>query len=186
MVSKLFKGAALGVLTVAFLAGCGASNPTQPNKQPLSKEALAKAVVINSTTPYRKGVSVPAAVQRECTLQTQLPDFIESYAEKAGVAVASVNSASSKKGRVLDMEIIHIVGSGGGAWSGAKSVSVEGKLYTDGKLTGTFTATRHSGGGLFGGYKGTCSILGRCVKALGQDISRWLESPYMDARLGDA
>ncbi|MEJ2404442.1 MAG: hypothetical protein P8171_09165 [Candidatus Thiodiazotropha sp.] len=36
-----------------------------------------------------------------------------------------------------------------------------------------------------GSFKGTCSILGRCVKALGKDISEWLINPTMNARLGE-
>ena len=46
-------------------------------------------------------------------------------------------------------------------------------------LTGT-------GGGAFGGYKGTCAILGRCVKAIGKDVGEWLLAPKMNAKLGDA
>ena len=34
--------------------------------------------------------------------------------------------------------------------------------------------TRNSGGGFGGGYKGSCSVLGRCTKALGKDIAGWL------------
>ena len=43
-----------------------------------------------------------------------------------------------------------------------------------------------AGGGAFGGFKGTCSILGRCIKAIGADIAKWLANPTMDAMLGNA
>ncbi len=42
------------------------------------------------------------------------------------------------------------------------------------------------GSGAFGGFKGTCSILGRCIEALGKDIATWLKDPEMDSQLGDA
>ena len=37
----------------------------------------------------------------------------------------------------------------------------------------------------FATFKGTCSILGRCVKALGRDVSEWLQHPSERAVLGD-
>ena len=45
---------------------------------------------------------------------------------------------------------------------------------------------RGGGGGAFGGYKGTCAILGRCVQAIGKDVGGWLLAPSMNAKLGDA
>lgn len=46
------------------------------------------------------------------------------------------------------------------------------------------TGAQASGGGMFGAYKGTCAILGRCVKTLGSDIAKWLQHPSRDSRLG--
>ncbi len=40
-------------------------------------------------------------------------------------------------------------------------------------------------GGLFAGFKGSCSVLGRTVKAIGKDIAEWLVNPVLDADLGD-
>lgn len=65
-------------------------------------------------------------------------------------------------------------------------MTVHGELRENGEITGTFTATRYSTGGAFGGFRGTCSILGRCVKTLGSDIAKWLKRPTMDALLGNA
>ena len=42
-----------------------------------------------------------------------------------------------------------------------------------------------SGGGVFGGYKGTCAIIGRGARAIGRDISTWLGNPTDGAELGD-
>lgn len=96
-----------------------------------------------------------------------------------------VDSANAK-GKLLSVKITGLVGPGGGAWSGAKQVTIDGVLTENGKTLGTFKGMRVSGGGTFGAYKGTCSILGRCVKALGKDVAGWLKAPTMNARLGDA
>jgi hypothetical protein len=87
---------------------------------------------------------------------------------------------------VLTIEIVNVHGTGGGAYSGAKSVVIEGTLQENGKVIGTFEGSRYSGGGFWGGFKGTCSILGRCVKALGNDVAIWMENPYKGAKLGDS
>jgi hypothetical protein len=40
-------------------------------------------------------------------------------------------------------------------------------------------------GGAFAGFKGSCSVLGRTVEALGEDIGGWLAAPRDGASLGD-
>jgi hypothetical protein len=58
-------------------------------------------------------------------------------------------------------------------------------LTKNGKKLGDFKARRYSGGGMFGGYKGTCAILGRCVRTLGSDVAKWLSHPKSKAMLGN-
>lgn len=165
-----------------LLIGCGASNPV---KQEVSAAARAKAIRVQSATPYGKNVFVPDAVRRQCVIQVQLPQFLEAYASQHDIAVVEGSTVPARRGRVLQLHITNVLGAAGGAWTGAKAVSVEGKLFVNGKVKGSFTATRYSGGGAFGAYKGTCAILGRCVKTLGQDIANWLQAPSMNAHLGD-
>jgi hypothetical protein len=169
---------------VTLLSGCAASNPS---KDAVSNDAMSNPVVVSQSVPYSPDSGATLAVKRECIIDSQLPEFIESYASSYDIAVIrDGQKAASSKGRVLELKFSQVYGFGGGAWSGAKSVTVKGTLKDNGKTIGTFIGTRFSGGGLFGGFKGTCSILGRCVKALGNDIARWLQAPSMDARLGDA
>jgi len=59
-------------------------------------------------------------------------------------------------------------------------------LKENGEVIGSFTGARYSGGGAFGGFKGTCAILGRCIETLGKDIATWLKDPTMNAMLGNA
>ena len=106
---------------------------------------------------------------------------------QAGSSVELVDGAVNRKsGRVLEMEITEVHAPGGGAFSGAKWMTVNGNLYDRGKSIGSFRAKRYSTGGAFGGFKGTCAIIGRCSKAIGDDIARWMAAPTPNANLGDA
>lgn len=151
---------------------------------PLSCRA-GDTVTMQSQIPYADDAIVPIAVKTECHLPEKTAAFVQQWADK-GMNVKFANKVSSKMpGKVLVMHITAVSGAGGGAWSGAKSITTKGTLYNNGKAIGSFTAARYSGGGFFGGYKGTCSILGRCAKALGKDIGTWMQAPRMNARLGD-
>ena len=123
---------------------------------------------------------VSEEIEAECSLPTELAFSIAANAtntKKVMTVVITKDPSDSTEGRVLRMEIAHV---------GVKSVTVEGELTEDGEVIGTFIGSRYSGGGMFAGYKGTCSILGRCIKTLGSDIAKWLANPSMDARLGNA
>ncbi len=146
--------------------------------------ASAQTTKIQRSIPFAANAAVPAAVRDQCALQTKVPEFI---AESAGSSVELADGALNRKaGRVLEMEITEVHAPGGGAFSGAKWLSVKGELYDRGKQIGSFRAKRFSTGGAFGGFKGTCAIIGRCAKAIGQDIAGWLASPTPNAQLGDA
>ncbi|MEK7304159.1 MAG: hypothetical protein AAB406_01655 [Pseudomonadota bacterium] len=147
----------------------------------------AGSITITKQAPFAQQLSVPDAVRAECNLPTRVSEFVKEYADKSYDKVALADNVSAgTPGQALSMKIVGLTGTGGGAWSGAKYVTVEGTLWENGKVKGTFTATRLSGGGAFGGYKGTCAILGRCAKAIGKDVGEWLLAPKMNAKLGDA
>lgn len=141
---------------------------------------------LQDKAPYDKSVSVPLAVQAECGLEEKIVGFVQSSARGFDKVVLVNDAAKAGDGKSLAIKITGITGFGGGAWSGPKNLTIEGTLRENGKVTGTFRATRVSGGGAFGAYKGTCAILDRCAKALGTDVANWLANPIMDARLGDA
>jgi hypothetical protein len=144
--------------------------------------AAAGGVKVLRSIPYAAESDAPEKVKDECKLQTKVPHFLSEYAGDVELVDGSLGSS----GRTLTLEIGDVHASGGGAFSGPKTVTVTGVLRENGKSIGNFVATRFSGGGAFGFYKGTCAIAGRCAKAIGKDIADWLKSPGKDSRLGDA
>lgn len=146
--------------------------------------AHAANVGIQKTARFDKDAAVPAAVKAECDLETKIPNYVFAEAKGEVQGLSFVDKPGA--GRTLSMTIKSVAGSGGGAWSGPKQVTIEGKLLEKNKVVGSFVATRFSSGGAFGAYKGTCKILDRCAKALGKDVAGWLMEPTMNARLGDA
>jgi hypothetical protein len=134
---------------------------------------------------FAKEIYVREAVKRECNLLGKLTQFVEENATGQYAKIVTDSISAPAGAQVLQIEIEQVQGGGGGAWSGGKMVLVNGKLIKRGKVIGTFKGRRYSGGGMFGAYKGTCAILGRCVKALGRDIAAWLVNPTHQAVLGD-
>ena len=99
---------------------------------------------------------------------------LESVSKKHPGSKKLQQGASAGKDRVLKVTIVNVVGVGGGAYSGPKSMTVRAELLQSGKVMATTTKERTSGGGAFGGMKGTCQIFGRVAKALGSDVAGWL------------
>ena len=151
-------------------------------------DAFAQDTTFNvvSPVPFADNSGATGNVMAECTLETRLPQFIAQAARKGVDVVVGPAPTEGAEGKFLYLEFTNVLGPGGGAWSGPKSVTVKGELIENGEVIGSFVGARYSTGGAFGGYKGTCSILGRCIKALGKDIAGSLRSPTMDAALGDA
>jgi hypothetical protein len=162
--------AALGVAFAGLLVAGGAAT------------AGGNGVKVLRSIPFAESSGASQKLKEECQLETRVPQFLSQYADGIELVDGELGSA----GRVLKLRISHVRATGGGAFSGPKTVTVEGRLSENGKPLGSFTATRYSGGGVFGGYKGTCSIVARCAKAIGKDIAEWLRNPKDGARLGDA
>jgi hypothetical protein len=141
-----------------------------------------RPVQVLQAIPYTESSGASETIKGECELQTKVPHFLDEFSDQ----VELVTGKPDARGRVLELSISQVHAPGGGAWSGAKSMTVIGTLRDGGKVVGSFTATRFSGGGVFGGYKGTCAIVGRCARAIGKDIADWLRDPKPDSRLGDA
>ena len=140
------------------------------------------AVGIPKAVPFDDTIEVPPAVRRECKLPEKTASFIKKYGKKNVEFVESPNG----EGQYLEMSITEVHALGGGAFSGPKWMEVTGHLMENGSRVASFRAKRFSTGGAFAEFKGTCAIIGRCTKAIGKDIARWLKNPVDGAALGDA
>ena len=147
----------------------------------------AETIYIPQAVPFAEDAGVDKAIVDECKdLGPELLTTLESAAKENGLTVERNDAAvKAGKGKALVVEITNAV-SGGNAFIGhSKSVSVRGRLMENGKLVAKFTGSRASMGGMFGGYKSSCSVLGRCTATLGEDIAKWLKAPTDGARLGE-
>lgn len=153
----------------------------------IATAAQADPIRMARVTPYADGARIAGKIKDECTrLPTQLADFTKEFGAEFGVEVELVDSVdAASEGRVLQVEITDAVSRGNPFIGHRKYTDIEGTLYENGATVASFRGSRESMGGVFGGYKGSCSVLGRTMKALGKDIAQWLRDPEDGAELGD-
>ena len=148
-----------------------------------SGTAAASGIQLQKPVPYAADNDISDAIKDECKINEQLADFVKQYSsEPVELVDGPVDTGS---GRVLQLEIVDAV-SMGNAWLGhQKFTKVSGTLFEDGAEVASFRGRRNSMGGAFAGFKGSCSVLGRTVEVLGEDIAGWLAAPEDGATLGD-
>ena len=149
--------------------------------------SYAETVKMLESIDYDPDSSIQQNVRLECIdLGTKLSSFTQEFGKAYGVEVELVSSIdTAAPGKVLQVYITEAVSSGNAFIGHRKYVKVRGELWENGTKVSEFTGGRYSGGGAFGGYKGSCAVLGRCVKALGKDIAQWLRKPINKASLGN-
>jgi hypothetical protein len=143
----------------------------------LTFAAGAQAADIALLTPidYDPSAGVVEKVKEECKLEQQLTkDTTEAFRKnKVGPAVTTLDGP----GEVMKVRITYVFGVGGGGWTGPKSVTVHADVMKDGKVERTTRINRSSMGGVFGPFKGTCSILNRTSATIAQDLAKWAKDP---------
>ncbi len=145
----------------------------------------AETITVSDEIPFAEDAVIKGAIKKDCALPTKFPPFIESFGKEFGVDVKVSSSASKSDPAYLHVEITDAVSRGNAFIGHTKFTEATGTLYRNGEEVASFVGQRYSGGGAFGGYKGSCSVLGRTVKALGKDIALWLQNPEDGAQLGD-
>lgn len=172
------------VLTVFLLglSGC-ASQGSKSASQPIQTSGTGTLII--KPIAFKDESYIRDAVKQECDLDGKLNQFIKESAARNYATILTDTEIGPADAKVLKVTIEEVEGAAGGAWSGPKTVTITGTLTENGKELGDFKARRYSGGGMFGAYKGTCAILGRCVKTLGRDVAEWMTHPTAKAVLGD-
>lgn len=136
---------------------------------------------LQKTAPFIKDLSVPEAVRSECDLPHEIPNYVRAYAKKDFDVELVESVGPHSRGQGIAMTIVGLEAKPGGPWTGHKSITVEGTLWENGRVAGTFRAIRETRGSY-----ATCASLRYDARSLGKDIAKWLKNPTKDARLGDA
>ena len=146
--------------------------------------AFAGTVQVQDPVPFSDSAYIADNIKAECPMGAHLATALGSNAGKFGNTI-EFSGELGEQGRVLKLELVEAQ-SAGNAFSGHfKSATVRGVLLDDGQKVATVTARRVSRGGAFGGFKGSCDVLGRVVTAIGSDLAEWLANPTDNAKLGD-
>lgn len=145
-----------------------------------SATALAtQPVVLETPVTYAPGAEVVERVKAECRIEdmlaTRVGDILRRR-NKGGTGTVATG-ADANGSQVLRLQISHVLGIGGGAWTGPKAITVNAELVEDGKVVRNTKVNRWSIGGFWGAFKGTCSILDRSAIVIAKDMARWVRDP---------
>lgn len=140
---------------------------------PLS--AFSESLLVSPEAAYAGEGGVAENIRNECNLPAAQTEYVLNALSAAGVsAEAAPDDGVPGEGRFLRLRIESAISAGNAFTGHRKQVVTSAELFENGRSVGEKTFTRNSGGGMFGGYKGSCSVLRRCTKTLGQDIASWV------------
>jgi len=169
---------------VGFIAGCS-HNSAKPTNTNEAKALGVKTVYIRSDKAnYSSNSRIAQNIKDECKLDRSIISYIKEAASKNGISVVVKNNIAPNEVE-LKVEITDAISAGNAFIGHRKFASIAGSLTKGGQSLGSFEAARRTGGGMFGGFKGSCAVLARAVKVLGQDTVRWMKKPSDKAMLGD-
>ncbi|MBT1443663.1 hypothetical protein KJI95_03880 [Shewanella sp. JM162201] len=132
---------------------------------------------IESNIPFKDSDEIVSKVKEECTaLGSQFADSIVKYGNKQKLQIKSVDALPTQ-GTVVKVTINSVISEGNANPFNPhrKQVFATATLMVDGKAADSNTFSRFSGGGFWGGFKGSCSVLQHTVNTLGNDVAKWLK-----------
>ena len=137
-------------------------------------------LTINSKAEYLEEKVIAANIVNECTnLGYKFSESTRTFLEKNGFAVETRSDlAEQAEGMSLKLTIVNALSAGNAFMGHKKSVSIQAELFQDGELLDTYENTRNSSGGFGAGFKGSCTVLERCVNTLGKDVARWMQKKH--------
>ena len=136
-------------------------------------------VLLETPVTYDPNAGVARPVREQCDIEGLLAKRVgAALAKRARMADATVAAGAAAAGTpVLRLTITHVLGVGGGAWSGPKAITLRAELLDGKTVTRQQKVNRWSMGGFWGGFKGTCSILDRTATRLAKDLTQWSYDP---------
>ena len=139
-----------------------------------------EVVLVSSFIPYDTEATESEDVRKECTWNTTMPRYLAKESQgRVKIAEQSIETIKDKK---LALVATYVHTAGGGGWSGPKWLVLQGTLTEGSKLLGTFEARRQT----IRGSMRACGTLESLSEDIADDILRWLNTPSVDAKLGDA
>jgi hypothetical protein len=173
-----------GEVTPMAVAAPAAKKPTKTYTKGYKLNLKNKTIYIRPEIAYTSNSRVSTAIKQECTIPQALSENIVKKAIAQGINI-EVKRDIKASDIELKIEVLDAVSAGNAAIGHNKFMVIEGSLVKGKTKYSSFKAARLSGGGYFGAYRSSCSVLGRITKALGQDTASWLMDPYDGAKLGD-
>ena len=143
-----------------------------------------KTIYIKPMVRFAPRSRVASNIKTECTLPKALADSIVEYSANSGVNVVFKNHIKPNE-LELKVQIEEAISAGNAAIGHNKFVVISGGVVKGKTKYYSFDAARRSGGGYWGAYRSSCSVLGRIARALGKDVAHWLANPYDKAMMGD-
>lgn len=138
-----------------------------------------QTVLLETPVTYAPGAGVVDKVREECQIESMLATRVSDVLRRRNKGGDGRIAAGTDAGeaQVMRLQITHILGVGGGAWTGPKAITVNAELIEGGKVVRHVKLNRWSIGGFWGAFKGTCSILNRSAVVLAKDLNRWARDP---------
>lgn len=137
----------------------------------------AGVIYVKSDIPFKDSDEIVSKVKEECTeLGSQFADSILKFGNKQKLKIKLVDELPSQ-GTVVSITINSVISEGNANPFNPhrKQVFATATLLQDGNEAGSNTFSRFSGGGFWGGFKGSCSVLQHTVNTLGNDVAKWLK-----------
>jgi hypothetical protein len=147
-----------------------------------------RQVLLETPVTYAAGAGVVEQVKDECHIDDMLTHRVGDALRRlnrGGDGTIDANGAPGDA-EVLRLQITYVMGVGGGAWTGPKAISLSADLIDNGKVVRHTKFKRWSVGGMWGAFKGTCSILDRTGVAISKDLARWVHNPRYEIKDEDA
>ena len=139
--------------------------------------ASADQVLVAPSADYAPSSGVAEKIKSECNLPAAQSEAVVKELVAAGISAQSATSgAIPKTGRYLQLRIESAISAGNAFTGHKKQVTTSAHLFQNGKEVAQTTKTRDSMGGVFAGYRGSCSVLHRCTNVLGKDIADWMKT----------
>lgn len=132
---------------------------------------------IQAPASFDPSAQVVDDVKIECGIERSLS---EQAFERIRESVAGVRQTALED-RVatepfLKLTILYVYAASGGSWSGPKSMGLRADLLLKDEVVATQEFRQSSMGGLAGPFSGTCAIIERITKGLGEELAEWLPS----------